>query len=120
MQIKGQIESVAAITTRTEPEAILDLGQSVGGRVLDMNLTFKNTGNVNQTVTMNGLTDFLNVTLTVPGKFVLNGAIETPVANVAELAPGESGYYVFTIQLDEFPIGSPLQNYSLNADWSWS
>jgi len=120
MEIKGQIESIPEVRTHIEPSPVLDLGVAVGGRELDITLTFKNTGNVNQTLTMNSVLDFLNCVLTTPGKFVYEGGVESPIVNVAELTPGQTCYYIFAIKLDEFPIGTPLQDYSFNADWSWS
>lgn len=120
MEILGQIESIPESRTHTEPNAILDLGVSVGGRDMDMTFTFKNTGNVPQTLTMNSVSDFVNCVLTTPGKFIFDGGVESPIVNVAEILPGQLAYYVFAIKLDEFPPGTPLQNYSLHADWSWS
>lgn len=120
MQIKGQIESIAESRTHEEPGVILDLGQRDGGLSLDLNLTFKNTGNVDQTVTLNSLSNFINCSLSVSGRFMYAGDVLTPDPNVALVTPGQSCYFVFTIQLDEFPIGTPLTDFSLDADWSWS
>jgi hypothetical protein len=120
MQIKGKIKSVIASYSRTEPLSPLDLGQNDTGRIMELNLGFSNTGNVNQTVTFNSLSNFIKCSQVGTGKFVMQGGIDSPNANVAILEPNKACDYFFTIKLDSIPVGAPLTDFSLDADWTWS
>ncbi len=118
--IKGKIKSIAANLSHTEPVAELNIGEANQGTLQNINLGFSNTGNVSQTVTINSIDGFVNCQQEGTGKFLMAGGIPTPVANVAVLAPGAICDYFVDIRLANTPNGSPLTDYSFNADWTWS
>jgi hypothetical protein len=118
-QIRGKIESVVANLSHTEPALLIEVANVPSWEQAGTGLSFTNTGNVVQTVTMNFVNDFINCTQVGIGKFII-GEDETPNPNIMVLNPNESGYYLIRVQVDEVPIGAPLTDWGFSADWTWS
>lgn len=119
-QIKGQIQSVAAVTTHTEPKSEIDFGIFNAGEQKTINLSFTNTGNVSQTVTMNSVNSFVNCSQVGSGKFLLQGNVPTTNPNVAILQPGKSCDYFIDVKANDTAIGEAMKDFSCIADWTWS
>jgi len=107
-KIQGKIVSEVAIKTHVDPQPIKDAGNINSGEETNSQLSFINTGNVPQTIRINGV-------LNVENCEIISGGDAVDV----EIPAGESYSHNIIYKVDETLIGSEPLDFSFDIDYEW-
>lgn len=119
--VTGTIAGVPApaeVRTHTEPDNQSINGEKPSGTQASFSLNvYRNTGNVSQTVTVNGITSPQNCSF-VSSNWYYNGA--TVNTSALTLQPGEQASLTVNIQLATLNPGSSPTPFSFSISPTWS
>lgn len=118
VSVSGTIHAQDAVRTHTEPSEAVNVGTEAPNQIVAVRVgKFVNTGNIDQTVTFNGISDAIGCTF-LDASFFSHDSQE--MGTTCTIPEGSDATLVVKVQTANEPVGASDQPFSFNVnDFSW-